>query len=805
MKTISRLAAAFLVSIVLVGTAAGAFMASVWARAAVLARERAGAVGAAASMARPAGAEAVAQDASGPAAGRVEPAGAAGGTGLDVRLCLLGALASFLAVGILFGLALSRSVPALRRPPPPEPGDDADRVARLVASARRSRGDLRALVARLHAHLMRKSRELAAAHERFRGVFEQSGVGIALTDLDGRILESNAALQLMLQYDAAELRGRRLQDLAHPEDGEDQRRQMEETRRSRHESARRTKRCIRKDGQVVWVDLIMHILRRPGGEPWMFVGVAVDLTRHRRIEEQLRANRQVYRRLFTEMEHGFALHEMIHNGAGEAVDYRFIEVNPAFERLTGLPADRIVGRTAKQALPNLDAFWIDLYGDVVRTGQPRHVEHFSTALNRWYEVHVYRPSPGRFATLFSDVTARREADARHRQIETRARQTQKQESLGLLASGIAHDFNNLLVSILGHADLAMADLAADVTAHLHLSNIVKASRQAADLCRQMLAYSGRAAFSLSRVDLNRMVRDVARHRHESMPRTVGLHLELDRENPAVDGDLEQLRQALSALLANAAEAIGAQRGVITVRTGVEECGADGPPLDLTGDRRPGGRYAFVEVSDTGCGVEEPALGKIFDPFFSTKAVGRGLGLSTVLGALRAHKGAVRVTSQVGRGATFRLLIPLAAAGAAPARPVAPRAAESAGTGVILVVEPETAVRRAASRALQGAGYRVVSLPSIDEAIDRLRDAPERIDAALVDMDLLIDGAGESLDRLLTLRQDLPILLSNGFTDDEARGRLGEGTPVAGFIRKPYVAEQLLGRMREILAPAAEGR
>ena len=225
--------------------------------------------------------------------------------------------------------------------------------------------------------------------------------------------------------------------------------------------------------------------------------------------DSLQAGRRQYDELFNGMLDGFALHEIICDADGKPCDYRFLEANPAFEALTGLTAENIIGRTVLEVLPGTERHWIEAYGKVALTGEPAHFENYSQDLDRTYEVTAYSTGKGRFAVIFSDVTERKRAEMARLRFETQILHSQKLESLGLLAAGIAHDFNNLLVSILGNADLALDELTESSPARESLTDIETAARRAANLCRQLLAYSGKGRFIKKVVNLtDKLLRNV---------------------------------------------------------------------------------------------------------------------------------------------------------------------------------------------------------------------------------------------------------------------------------------------------------
>ena len=262
------------------------------------------------------------------------------------------------------------------------------------------------------------------------------------------------------------------------------------------------------------------------------------LARQRTIEADLRESEERYRLLFQTTSSGFALHEIILDDAGKPRDYRFLEVNPAFTRLTGLKAEDLIGRTVLEVMPGTEPYWIESYGRVALTGESVEFDHYSAVLGRHYDVRAYSPSPGRFAVVFHDLTEQLRAEEEKRKLEEQVQQAQKMESLGVLAGGIAHDFNNILMAVLGHAELALAEISPMSPARRSISEITTAAHRAAELCRQMLAYAGKASFALERVDLRNLVEEMAHLLKTAISKKAILNLNLEQGLAADPGGPE---------------------------------------------------------------------------------------------------------------------------------------------------------------------------------------------------------------------------------------------------------------------------
>ena len=400
-----------------------------------------------------------------------------------------------------------------------------------------------------------------------------------------------------------------------------------------------------------------------------------------------------------------------------------------------------------------------------------------------------------------DITERKRAALESELLHRKLQETQKLESLGILAGGIAHDFNNLLTGVLGHASLAKLDLPSGNPALENIDQIEHAARRAAELCRQMLAYSGKGRFVIQRLDLNQIVEDTTHLLQISVSKHCVLRTNLTHPLPAISADATQVRQIIMNLVINASEAIGARSGVIALNTGVVRADASYlQTLRFTPDIPPGD-YVFIEVSDNGNGMDEATLRQIFDPFFTTKFTGRGLGLAAVLGIMRGHHGGVKVYSEPGRGTTFKMLFPCVA-GAADALNLPPTAQEAwRGHGTILVVDDEETVRAVAARMLEALGFGVVLAEHGRDGFDKFRLEPDRYTLVLLDLTMPHMDGQETFRQLRLLRPETKILLMSGFNQQEAVSYF-TGKGLAGFVQKPFELATLAIELRRVLESPA---
>lgn len=386
-----------------------------------------------------------------------------------------------------------------------------------------------------------------------------------------------------------------------------------------------------------------------------------------------------------------------------------------------------------------------------------------------------------------DVSARKAAERERREFEQRLQQSQKLESLGVLAGGIAHDFNNLLAVVLGNADLALHDLPPDCDSRSLLEEIRIAARRAAELTNQMLAYAGKGQLTVEAVDLNRLVHGTMSLLRASISKKAQLHLDLKEDLPAVLGDRVQLRQVLMNLVINASEALGGEAGHLTIRTSVE--------------LQPGNGKVVLEVADTGCGMEEDVRRKIFDPFFTTKFAGRGLGMAAVLGIVRGHQGQITVSSKPGRGSTVRIALPATSEQAQPAKAEADNGADESFSAVVLLVDDESFVRQVGRKMLERLGCQVLTADEGEQALEVFRARSAEIDLVLLDLTMPRKSGEEVFQEMQQIDASVPVVVCSGFTEQDTAGHFTERAP-ADFLHKPFDLWKLRQVLRRVLRPGA---
>ncbi len=400
------------------------------------------------------------------------------------------------------------------------------------------------------------------------------------------------------------------------------------------------------------------------------------------------------------------------------------------------------------------------------------------------------------ATIRS-VLARRQAEVALRDSQRRVQEAQKLESLAVLAGGIAHEVNNLLVSVLGNADLALAELSQASEARENLERILTSSKSAAKLCQQLLAYSGGGRFLIEPVGFPELVKGLQPRLRRTLPDHARLVLDLQPTEDRIEGDTGQLRQLVSNLVTNAAEAMTGPEGEIRVRSGVLEADREQLAAMSVDGELAAGRYAFLEVSDTGGGLDEEARRRMFEPFYSTKMTGRGLGLAAVLGIVRGHGGAIDVDSRPGIGTTIRVLLPVIEE-AVPEASTKP--ATAAGGGTVLLIDSDPSVQTITRSLLEELGFEVLLAAGGGEGLELFRRHAQRVAAVLLDATRPTTASERIFHQLRRIEPAVRVVLTSGYDELEI-AQDGDWQGLAGFVQKPYGKSDLRAVL-ERLAGAA---
>jgi len=509
------------------------------------------------------------------------------------------------------------------------------------------------------------------------------------------------------------------------------------------------------------------------------VGIALDTTEERRAAARLRQ----------------VIDLVPHFIFAKDAEGRFLLANRALAEAHGTTPEGLLGKSVADlgVDPEEARHFIADDREVIRSGQRLDVpeERFTDVHGRVRYLQTmkipftFSESPALLAVAI-DISERKAAE----QAFLRAA---KEESLSVLAGGVAHDFNNLLGAVLGHVSLTLAKLSPASPARHHAERAAETVERAADLTRQMLAYSGHGHFVIKPTDLGGLVRESLPLLAVALPKNVALETCLAEDALLVDADVGQIQQVLMNLVINGGEAVSAGGGTVTVSTGLRHVGPDDARFwRVTGQPLAPGPHVLLEVRDDGPGMDEDTVSRIFDPFFTTKFTGRGLGLAAVLGVMRGHKGGLHVESRPGEGTVFQLLF--GPSDQAADEPEARGEASPEERLRLLLIDDEEIVREMVAEVLEHEGLDVVAAADGEEGLRHFGERGDGFDGVILDLSMPGLGGAETFAELVARRSDVPVVLSSGYDHAEAMRRF-QGRSPAGFIQKPYRPAELLAEIR----------
>lgn len=633
------------------------------------------------------------------------------------------------------------------------------------------------------ASLVQEKQLLAESENRLRKIIQQSPLSMALVSPDGTMEYINDyAVQTFgyLPQDIPHMREwwlKAFPDPAYREQVTGQWTRLVENAADNGYIERREYQVTCKEGTVKTILIFGLLINRE-----IFI-VFEDITSLKQIEKELRASKEHLDATVN------ALPDLLFRVDREG---RFYEARYSSTDELYVSPELFLGKRLVEVLPPQAATTImAALGEAISKGSHRGAT-YSLPLpqgERWYELSVAAMGnpdlpQTQFIVLARDITERRLAEQDRLKLEQQLLHAQKLESLGVLAGGIAHDFNNLLTAIVGNTDLALMRLNPESPVRDNLQRIEQAASRAADLAKQMLAYSGKGRFVIESIDLNRLIREMTHMLEVSISKKAVLNYNLPDPLPPMEADATQLHQIIMNLVINASEAIDRENGVISMITGSMQCDRSYLDSIWAHEQLPEGLYVWLEITDTGCGMDAETLARIFDPFFTTKFTGRGLGMAAVLGIIRGHKGAITVESEPGRGSSFKVFLPAGGKQKETLDQADRETTDWRGSGTVLLVDDEKTVIEIGGEMLKELGFEVVTAADGGEALEIFKQDAERFSFIILDLTMpRLDGE-QTYRQLRQLKPEVKVIMSSGYNEQEINQRLG-GTDLAGFVQKPY--------------------
>jgi PAS domain S-box-containing protein len=641
----------------------------------------------------------------------------------------------------------------------------------------------------------RRNREIERAamvgEQRFRSFVENANDIVFSLSTGGRFTYVSPNWQEALGYERAETIGQPIARFVHSDDAVVFSAFLQQVVETGVKQNNVEYRVVHKNGALIWYSANGSLFHDPENGEVSFLGIGRDISELKEAEAALRNSEGKFSAIFRTSPDSININRLD--------DGVFVDVNKGFDSLLGYGFDEVIGRSSTAM-----GIWVDpedrsrLAQQLREQGSVKNLEarlrrkngSILTALvsSRIVELN------GELCTLniARDISDRKQAEQDKLALERQFLQAQKLESLGIMAGGIAHDFNNLLQSILGNMELAERKLAADSELHTYISDAIFSGKAAAHLTNLMLTYVGKSYIIKRALGLNELVRGNAEMFRTAVSSAVSLELSLGAELPDIMADEAQIQQVIMNLITNAAESIDKQPGLVKLATGILNCDQACLAASLLDESPEPGCFVYLEVSDNGCGMDAETIKRLFDPFFTTKFTGRGLGMSAVMGIIRSHSGAMFVKSEPGKGTTFKVLFPVAAAPLQEgfAWPSSLSSVEEYATpkkllsGVALVVDDEKSVLRICGKMIRICGLTVITACDGVDAVKKFREHAHEIVVVLMDLTMPnMDGVA-AMNIIYGIRPDTKVILASGYSEEDLKERITSHSP-SGFIRKPY--------------------
>ncbi|HVD33107.1 MAG TPA: PAS domain S-box protein [Gemmatimonadales bacterium] len=641
---------------------------------------------------------------------------------------------------------------------------------------------------RAHAEKVQAESALAASERRFRSLVQNSSDLVTVLAPDGTITYASDSAERIVGYSPADLVGTSLLQYVDPS-------HVEQVRGLLHTNGKSSVAgpiefsLRRPSGSAVWLEAVGSNLLSDATIRGIVLN-ARDVSERKRADLALRESEERYRDLFDNATDLVCM---------AAPDGSLLYVNKAWQQGTGYGDDEI-GRMQLLDIvhPESRGYYTEVVDRVLRGERLDHVElvfmpkagppiTVEGNLSCTFKDGV----PSTVRGIYRDVTERK-------RVEEQLRRAERMQAAGKLAGGVAHEVNNMMTGVIGFSEFVLRSLEPDDPRKADVEEVIKAGTRAADVTRQLLAFTRQQVLRPQMVQINAVVSEMEKMLRRSLGEDKLLELRLSPEAGEIRADRGQLEQVLINLVLNARDAMTGH-GRVSIETALavwdEVYAQRHGGVDI-----PLGRYVMLAVSDNGCGMDDDVQERIFEPFFTTKPIGQGtgLGLSTVYGIVKQSGGYVWVYSEPGEGSVFKVYLPQARVASEPDEPaIEPVTAPAGGSETILVIEDESVVRKLACRGLRDHGYNVVEAPNGAQALRYIREHPQLVDLVISDVVMPEIGGREFGQRLATLDPDLPILYMSGYTGEDVvqRGLLDPGAP---FQQKPFTPAGLALKVRQML-------
>lgn len=549
-----------------------------------------------------------------------------------------------------------------------------------------------------------------------------------------------------------------------------------------------------KDGRIRCLEVNEVPAKNGDGNVVAIEGIARDITDQLAVEKKLNDALELNSKIVNSPMVGV----LAYRTTGQC-----ILANKAAAALVGASEDDLLRQNFRELSSWISSGLLSEAEKVIRDDTPRTMEyHLVTTFSKelWMLGHFSTFDFGGekcLLLLFEDISQRKKAETERFELEKRLLHAQKLESLGVLTGGIAHDFNNLLLAIMGNIELAREGIDPQSDVDEHLEHSLNASRRAAHLVHQMLAYSGKGRVRSEHLDLSELVTEHLSLLRASVPSTIEFDLEIDPDVPGIKADEAQVQQVVMNLVTNAAEAVAPSNGQIKIKLSPGTFTSKELKESLIPEKPAAGDFAVLEVADNGCGMDEITITKLFEPFYTTKMQGRGLGMSAILGIIRSHNGALFLRSEPGAGTSIKVLFPATRQNVSQKREPGSAAQKvRVKTGTVLVVDDEEPLRKLARAILERCGHIILEAEHGQEAVEIFRENKEEVSYILLDLTMPVMDGRTALQEIRVIDPDAKVILTSGYAAEDLPNDLMKEKNTA-FIHKPFEVKELLSLMESM--------